>query len=159
MQREELNSHEKRISEAEMRISTLEDSVDPVASKLSELEKQACEGEKTYTLSGFQRMWRATIRHIFFETWLPKILDIETKTGRMKLERAHGSMAPKPLPAARPRPVLVRFHNFREKQRVMNASREMGKRDLTLRHENNAMMIFYRISLRLFFAGTNDLTM
>lgn len=31
----------------------------------------------------------------FFETRLPEILHIETKSGRVKLERAHNSLAPK----------------------------------------------------------------
>lgn len=33
----------------------------------------------------------------FFETWLLKILHIETKTGRGKSERAHRSLAPNPF--------------------------------------------------------------
>lgn len=57
----------------------------------------------------------------FFETWLPEILHIETKSGRVKLERAHRSLAPKAPSTQRPWPVLVRFHNYQDKC-VMNAS-------------------------------------
>ena len=41
--REELDSHEKRITEAEQRISALEDVTDPVDGKLKALQKLVCE--------------------------------------------------------------------------------------------------------------------
>lgn len=41
--REELDSHEKRITEAEQRISALEDTTDPVSGKLNALEKMVRE--------------------------------------------------------------------------------------------------------------------
>lgn len=75
----------------------------------------------------------------FFESWLPKILNIQTKTGRIKLERAHRSLAAR----STLKPVLVRFHNILDKQRVMNVSRETGKQDLAVRQGNAKVMVFH----------------
>lgn len=51
----------------------------------------------------------------------PQILDIETKADRIKLERAH----PTPCSTASklPRAMIVRFYNFSDRQRVMEAAR------------------------------------
>ena len=49
-----------------------------------------------------------------------------TKAGCIKLERAHHSLAPKPDPNRRPRSLLLRFHAFRDKLRVMEAARQDG---------------------------------
>lgn len=106
--REELDSHDKRITKAEQRISALEDVTDPVDGKMKALEKMVCElSERADNLENRGR--RKNIRIVglpeeaegedptqFFETWLPEILHIETKSGRVKLERAHRSLAPKP---------------------------------------------------------------
>lgn len=64
----------------------------------------------------------------FFESWLMDVLHIETKSGRIKLERAHRSLAPKSPSMQRPRPGLVCFHNYQDKQRAMNMSCELGRK-------------------------------
>lgn len=156
--REELDSHEKRITETETRISAIEDAVEPVKNKLGALEKLAADlSQRAEDLENRGR--RKNIRIVglpegaegddptrFFETWLPGMLNIDTKAGRLKLERAHRSLAPAPPATQRPRSVLVRFHNFQDKQRVMNASWEMGKRNQPLKHGNATVMIFQDFS-------------
>ncbi len=63
----------------------------------------------------------------FFENWLPSFLDMKTKGGRVKLERAL-SLAPKPGPDQQPCPVIIRFHSFPDEQRPMAAvRRKVGK--------------------------------
>ena len=69
----------------------------------------------------------------FFEHWLPGFLDMDAKGGRVKLERAHRSLMPRPGSDQRPRPVIVRFHAFPDKQRVMAAvPRKASVGDITL---------------------------
>ncbi len=58
----------------------------------------------------------------FFEKWIPDYIYLDMKAGKLKLERAHCSLAPKPVQDSRPRPVIVWFHNFQDKQRVMAAT-------------------------------------
>lgn len=52
-----------------------------------------------------------------------------TKAGRIKLERAHRVLAPKPDPNKRPRTLLIHFHSFRDKQRVMEAVHRLSSED------------------------------
>lgn len=53
----------------------------------------------------------------FFESWLPDFLDMETKVGEVKIERAHRTLTPKPGPNQPPRPA-IRFHSYGDKQRL-----------------------------------------
>lgn len=48
---------------------------------------------------------------------------MDAKGGQVKLERAHRSLMPKPGSDQRPRPVIIQFHAFPDKQRVMAAVR------------------------------------
>lgn len=94
--REELERHDKRLTEVEQRISMLEDATDPVDAKMKAQEKIVDElSERADDLEN--RGWRKNIRIVglpeevegddptlFLETWLPE----------MKLERAHRSLAP-----------------------------------------------------------------
>lgn len=68
----------------------------------------------------------------FMETWIPRILGLTSKAGKIKLERAHrivwfvangaGTAAHrKPYPKV----MIVRFHNFCEQARVMDTVRRM----------------------------------
>ncbi|KAI2647148.1 Stonustoxin subunit alpha [Labeo rohita] len=161
MQRSELDEHKKRITETETRISAVEDVVTPIKAKIQSLEKLVHElGERADDLENRGRRKNICIVGLpegvegdnptrFFESWLPKTLCITSKAGRIKLERAHRSLAPKPSSTQRPRPVLVRFHNFQDKQRVLNAARELGINGSPLKFGDSTMMIF-RTFLRLF---------
>lgn len=82
----------------------------------------------------------------FFERWLPEFLRIETKSGRIKLERAHRSLAPLPGPSQRPRPVLIRFHNFTDQQRILEAAQRMGTGDQPLVYKGSKSMFFQDFS-------------
>lgn len=158
LQREELDSHGKRLTEAEERISALEDTTDPVGGKIKELEKMVSElSERADDLENRGR--RKNIRIVglpegaegedptrFFETWLPKLLHMDTKSGRVKLERAHRAPASKPPSTQRPRQVLVRFHNYQDKQRVMSASWEMGRKKQALKYGDATVMFFQDFS-------------
>lgn len=158
LHRSELDEHNKRITEAETRISTLEDVVTPIEAKLQSLEKLVHDmGERAEDLENRGR--RKNIRIVglpegvegdnptrFFESWLPKALSIASKAGRIKLERAHRSLAPKPSPTQRPRPILVRFHNFQDKQQVLNAARELGIKGSPLKFGDSTVMFFQDFS-------------
>lgn len=157
--REELDSHGGRITEVEERVSALEDTVTPVEEKLKALEQQVLYlTERIDDLENRGR--RKNVRIIglpegaegvnptsFFETWLPKVLKIATKTGRIKLERAHRALVNEASPPSdKPRSVLVRFHNFRDKERVMNASWNMGVKKEVVQHDGATVMFFHDYS-------------
>ncbi|KAK6489744.1 LINE-1 type transposase domain-containing protein 1, partial [Huso huso] len=43
-----------------------------------------------------------------------------------ELDQAHLSLAPKPDPLQRPRPMIIRFHRYQTKELVLRAAREWG---------------------------------
>ncbi|KAM9404076.1 LOW QUALITY PROTEIN: purine nucleoside phosphorylase 4b [Salvelinus alpinus] len=134
----ELQRVVKRVDEAEGRIATVEASTTSMDTKMKALEKQVREmAEHIDDLDNRGR--RCNIRVVglpensegtrsvkFFEEWIPDYLQMDTKAGRVKLDRAHRSQAPIPGPNQRPRPVVIKFHNFTDKQRVMDAARNIG---------------------------------
>ncbi|KAK1874713.1 Protein TALPID3 [Dissostichus eleginoides] len=65
-----------------------------------------------------------------------------TRKGRIKLGRAHRSMAPKPGPEQRSRPIILKFHNFADKQLVMNAARKLGSEPGRLAHTGPRISFF-----------------
>ena len=129
----------KRLDEAESRVSTVEDLLATTENKLREVERKLQTlTEKADDIENRTR--RDNIRVIglkegaegerpvaFFERWLPKILNIETKRGMIKIDRAHRGLGP--ARGDRPRPVIIKLHNSGDKQRITAALRE--KRQLT----------------------------
>uniref|UniRef100_A0A8C6T6K4 LINE-1 type transposase domain-containing protein 1 n=1 Tax=Neogobius melanostomus TaxID=47308 RepID=A0A8C6T6K4_9GOBI len=62
----------------------------------------------------------------FFEGWIPKVLAIPL--ARLKIERAHRTGPPVGRNGRDgPRAVLVRLHNYTDKQKILNAARERGE--------------------------------
>ncbi|KAF0022202.1 hypothetical protein F2P81_025546 [Scophthalmus maximus] len=46
-----------------------------------------------------------------------------------ELDRAHHTLAPKPGPRERPRPVIIRFHRYQIKDLIMREARKQGERE------------------------------
>ena len=131
----------ERTSEtAEMRIQALENQVQSMAEHIDDLENRG--RRKNVRVIGLPEDAEGSNPTKFFESWIPDLLGLETKAGRMKIERAHRTLAPKPGPNQRPRPVLIRFHNFADKQRVLDAARRSG----TVRYQESSIMFFQDLS-------------
>lgn len=139
-QTSEIQAIATRIEEAEKRILDVEEAALASDARIASLEKQVRDMlEHVDDLDNRGR--RCNVRVVglpegtegkdpvtFLETWIPDYLQMTTKGNRVKLDRAHRSMAPKPGPNQRPRPLILKFHNFRDKQRVMDAARRLGSR-------------------------------
>ncbi|KAL4003935.1 alpha-2-macroglobulin-like protein [Sarotherodon galilaeus] len=122
-----------RVGDAETRISGVEDTADVLQSKVAQLEKQVTDmADHMDDLENRSR--RCNLRLVglpegsegndivaFMETWLPSY-----KNGKIKLDRAHRSLAPKPGASQRARPIIMKLHNFADKQRVMAAARHLA---------------------------------
>lgn len=141
----ELTRAIERLDEAEARILQLEKATEPLAAKTQALEEKVkAFADHIDDLENRGRRKNICIFNIpedtegenasgFFENWLPTFLGVDMKGGRVKLEHAHRSLAPKPGDGQRPRPVIVRFHSFPDKQRVMAAARrKAAEGDITL---------------------------
>lgn len=77
----------------------------------------------------------------FLQMWIPEFLKMHTKSGRIKIERAHRTLAPKPGTKERPRPIIVWFHKYGDKQRVLDASRRLSV-DGDLRYEDSKVSFY-----------------
>ncbi|XP_030282868.1 uncharacterized protein LOC115587269 [Sparus aurata] len=111
----------KWLDEAEARLLAVENSAETQEPRIVELEKQVSALTESLDMAeNYSR--RLNIRVVglpedtetgqpveFFESWLPRVLKMTTKAGRIKLERAHRTLAPKPDPNRSPRSVLLRF--------------------------------------------------
>lgn len=130
-----LETQSKRISVAEQRVSDVEDTVTGLETRLADAEKKL--RVMADSLDDMEnRSRRDNIRVLnlkegvegkrpidFFETWLPTVLKLEASPGnkrRIKIDRAHRSLGPR---GARPRPVIIRLHNSRDKLKIMAAVR------------------------------------
>ena len=127
-----------RVGDAETRISNVEDTADVLQAKVAQLEKQVTDmADHMDDLENRSR--RCNLRLVglpegtegkdtvtFMESWLPSYLNLTTKNGKIKLDRAHRSLAPKPGTNQRARPIIMKLHNFADKQRVMAAARRLA---------------------------------
>ncbi|KAJ4919196.1 hypothetical protein JOQ06_000145, partial [Pogonophryne albipinna] len=132
------------ISDHGQRITSLESNADLVDGRLSTLEATCAElaarnaklRAKTADLEARSR--RKNIRIIglpesiegprptaFFSDLLPQLLGDQILPTSPELVRAHRSLAAKPKPGERQRTVIIRFHNFQTKERVIREARKM----------------------------------
>uniref|UniRef100_A0A3Q3EHW0 L1 transposable element RRM domain-containing protein n=1 Tax=Labrus bergylta TaxID=56723 RepID=A0A3Q3EHW0_9LABR len=132
-----IGDNTKRIMETECRISDGEDRTASLENKLAELERRV----KTLTdraEDSENRSRRDNIRVIglkegaegrqavkFFGMWLPDTLGLETKRGTIKIDRAHRALGPPKKDYNRP--VIIKLHNFGDKQKILAAVREKGE--------------------------------
>ena len=149
-----LESHSKRITEAEQRVSVVEDTVTGLQGRLVMAEKKIklmADGMDDME----NRSRRDNIRVLnlkesnegknpihFFEDWLPSVLGLEATPGvksRIKIDRAHRSLGPR---GVRPRPVIIKLHNSRDKARIMAALRARPN----LEHDGQRIFIHQDLS-------------
>ncbi|KAK3527779.1 hypothetical protein QTP86_006771 [Hemibagrus guttatus] len=121
----------KRITEMERQVSDTEDNVTVTENKLREAEKLIQKlYEKVDDLENKARWDNNQVLGLkegsegsqpvaFFSSWLPKVLGLDTTKGHIKVDSVHRSLGPQRRD--RPRPVLIKLHNFSDKQHIMSA--------------------------------------
>ena len=62
----------------------------------------------------------------FFSQLLRDVFGHDTFPSAPELDRAHRSLAPKPGPGGRPRPVILYFHRYQNKELVVREARKRG---------------------------------
>ncbi|XP_020557294.2 uncharacterized protein LOC110014714 [Oryzias latipes] len=150
-----LESNTTRITAAEQRVSDVEDTVAELAGRLTDAEKKIKAMENALD-DVENRSRRENIRIInlkegtegknpiqFFEKWLPSLLGLDKSPNaeaRIKVDRAHRSLAPR---GARPRPVIIKLHNPRDKQRIMSAVKTSPR----LQYEGQQLFIHQDLSV------------
>lgn len=134
-----------KVTEAENRISVAEDT-------LAGLRKQnEYLLEKVDQLENYSR--RNNIRVInllegcegtnpvkFFTDWLPSTLGSYSFPDPIIIERAHRALFPRPPPDKKPRPVIIRFLKYQDRERVLHAA--ASKERNTIQHDGTPVMLF-----------------
>lgn len=128
-----------RISHAEQRISDAEDSVNELLTKVGTLENTVktlsdkvedleCRSRRNNVrLVGLPEKAEGQDAAAFLERWLPEALGLDPREAPV-IERAH-RIGPLPSDSStgRPRTLIMKVLNFRDKERVMRAARTKGK--------------------------------
>uniref|UniRef100_A0A3B3CLD3 L1 transposable element RRM domain-containing protein n=1 Tax=Oryzias melastigma TaxID=30732 RepID=A0A3B3CLD3_ORYME len=128
----------ERMTTLEQRVSDLEDGSARSAPRMESVEKalqKALERldnhenqsrRQNIRVIGLKEGVEGSDPVVFFEGWIPEILGMQEK--RIKIERAHRTGPPSGRDGKRgPRAVLVRLHNFTDKQKILYAARKKGK--------------------------------
>lgn len=122
------------VDDAEMRISAVEEMVQSLHAKVklqTQISKMTdhmddlenCNSRCNIHLINLPEGMEGRDLVTFLETWLSSYLKLTTKAGKIKLDHAHCSVAPRrPGPNQCPRSIIMKFHNFTDKRRVMAAA-------------------------------------
>lgn len=135
---EKLDGILERVTAVENRVSDLEDVSTVTGPKLESLEnalKKALERLDNYEnqsrrqnikITGLKTGFEGKDPVTFFEKWIPEVLDMQQD--RVKIERAHRT-GPTLGGGEKsgPRAVLVRLHNYIDKQKILNAARNKNR--------------------------------
>lgn len=129
-----LDGNTKRLEEAETRISDAEDILANIETRLGEAESKLAMLTRRMD-DQESRMRRDNIRIFgvkegvegkdaihFFETWLPTLLNMQTKKGRIRLDRCHRSLGT-PRPGI-PRAVIMKIHHSTDVTKVLALSKK-----------------------------------
>lgn len=124
-----LESESQRIEEAENRISSAEDTIADLEGRLADTEnklaaltnrmddQEARSRRDNIRIFGIKEGIEGSNALHFFETWLPKFLHMETKKGRIRLDRCHRGLGrPK---SGMPRVVIMKLHYPADKMKIL----------------------------------------
>lgn len=149
---------EDALSDHSDRISTLESSVAELKSTVRGLTKE--NNGLRDMMDGYEnRQRRLNLRVLgvgedsergqcplkFMSELLVKVLDDASLSKPPELDRCHRALMPKPSPNERPRPFILCFHRFQDRERVLQLA--IKKRQLF--YEGKKILIFQDLSARL----------
>ncbi|KAL0152539.1 hypothetical protein M9458_052262 [Cirrhinus mrigala] len=125
--------------DAQTRALNLEKQVSILNEHIDDLENRG--RYKNIRILGLREEVEGTDAVAFLQTWIPEFLHLQAKNGGIKIERAHRTLASKSGAKDRLRRLIVRFHNYGDKQKVLDASR-MLSRDGDLRYDDNKVSFY-----------------
>ncbi|XP_060706777.1 uncharacterized protein LOC132832698 isoform X2 [Hemiscyllium ocellatum] len=156
---QQLGDLEKRTNEVEHRVTVVEADARSFKEEIQALKTQVCNlhdqvddlanrgRRKNIWIIGLPEDKEGERPAEFVEDWLQKFLDLETGMRGLKIEKAHRVAARRSGLGQHPRPFLVRFHHYRDKVTVMEASRLQGKDSKGLIYEGSEIMFFQGFSV------------
>ncbi|KAJ0062222.1 hypothetical protein NL108_018606 [Boleophthalmus pectinirostris] len=150
----ELKEHQTRLDSTEQRISDLEDTLNATKRELHRaqniiktLEAKSDDLEnrgrrKNLVLMGLPEQSEGQQITTYVQQMLPRWLNLTLELP-LEVERAHRTLQPAPLPGKPPRPILIRFLRFRDREMILQAAKKStqlreGDAKLTLRQDLSA---------------------
>jgi len=137
---EKLDKIVDRLGSVEQRVSDLEDNAAANTPRLESMEtalKRAMERLENYEnqsrrqnvrIIGLKEGIEGNNPPVFFEKWIPEVLNMDLQGERLKIERAHRVGPPAgSIGRQGPRAVLVRLHDYTDRQRILHAARNKGR--------------------------------
>lgn len=76
----------------------------------------------------------------FFTDWLPSTLGSDNFPDPIIIEWAHRALFPRPSPDKKPRPVIIRFLKYQDRERVLRAAVQNDRNNI--QHEGTPVMLF-----------------
>lgn len=121
-----MNDFNERIQALESTCATLADSNAKLKAKAADLESRS--RRNNIRIIGLPESIEGGHPTTFFSELLHSILGGEVLPSLPELDRAHRSLAPKPKTGEKPRPVIIRFHKYKVKEKVvLEARRRRGE--------------------------------
>ena len=137
---ENLDKIVDRLGSVEQRVSDLEDNAAANTPRLESVEsalKRAMERLENYEnqsrrqnirIIGLKEGTKGKNPPVFFEKWIPEVLNMDMQGERLKIERAHQVGPPGgSIGRQGPRAVLVRFHDYTDRRRILRAAINKGR--------------------------------
>lgn len=119
------NDAEQRLQDLESLCSSLREDNTKLATKVSDLEGRS--RRQNIRILGLPENTETGNPPQFFSGLLTEVYGKETLPTPPEIDRAHRSLAAKPKPGDRPRPVILRLHRFQVKDLLVREARRRGK--------------------------------
>ncbi|KAF3854265.1 hypothetical protein F7725_022320, partial [Dissostichus mawsoni] len=116
---------DQRLQQLEDACSALKEDNETLKTKVADLEGRS--RRQNLRIIGLPESIEGPRPSAFFSQLLVDTLGTEILASPPELDRAHQSLAPKPAPGGRPRPVILRFHRFQIKDLVIREARRQGE--------------------------------
>uniref|UniRef100_A0A8C6TSQ3 L1 transposable element RRM domain-containing protein n=1 Tax=Neogobius melanostomus TaxID=47308 RepID=A0A8C6TSQ3_9GOBI len=120
------------LSDTMDRVATLEKTQQELAKKCKSLQEKCQDLEnrsrrRNVRIVGVEENSEKGNMLTFIPAFLRDVLGGDIFSSPVVLNRAHRSLGPKPAPGGRPRTIVVCFHYYTDKQKVLDAAKARGK--------------------------------
>ncbi|CAL9691562.1 unnamed protein product [Knipowitschia caucasica] len=138
-----LSDHSDRLDHLERRVGILEKEKSELQAKTEDLENRS--RRNNLRIIGLPENSEGRDATAFMSQFFVEVLQDPSFTRPPELDRAHRALRAKPADNEKPRPMLVRFLRFQEKERVLAIARKKGQ----LLYSGDKIFIFPDLSAEL----------
>uniref|UniRef100_A0A3P9GX20 L1 transposable element RRM domain-containing protein n=1 Tax=Oryzias latipes TaxID=8090 RepID=A0A3P9GX20_ORYLA len=115
----------QRVTDLEESLNTLQEANAKLKAKVADLEGRS--RRQNIRNLGVPESTESGSPSKFFSDLLGEVFGAEILPTPPEIDRAHRSLAAKPAPGQRPRPVIVRLHRYQTKELIIREARRRGK--------------------------------